>query len=39
MRQIHGDDVAAEWLAGIEANEPLTYPKNSASWLPSGAAR
>ena len=30
MRHIHGDDAAAEWLAGIEANDPLTYPKNSA---------
>ena len=30
LRQIHGDEAAAEWLAGIAANDPRSYPKNSA---------
>ena len=30
MRSELGDDAAAEWLAGITANDPTTYPNNVA---------
>ena len=29
MRQIHGEDVTAEWLRGMLANDVREYPKNS----------
>lgn len=30
MREIHGDDVAANWLEGMAANEPTPYATNTA---------
>ncbi len=30
MRATEGDDVTMEWLEGLAANDPVSYPKNSA---------
>ncbi|MBV1893041.1 MAG: extracellular solute-binding protein [Ilumatobacteraceae bacterium] len=30
MRSTDGEDATAEWLDGLAANDPVTYPKNSA---------
>ncbi|MBG7603842.1 MAG: extracellular solute-binding protein [Actinobacteria bacterium] len=30
MRSSEGDDVTTEWLEGLAANDPVSYPKNSA---------
>lgn len=30
MRATEGDEVTMEWLEGLAANDPVTYPKNSA---------
>lgn len=30
MRELHGDDVALEWLQGMETNESPTYANNTA---------
>ena len=30
MREVHGDAVAADWLAGMAANDAVPYAKNSA---------
>ena len=30
MRATEGDEATQEWLNGLAANDPLTYPKNSA---------
>lgn len=29
MRQVWGEDKTREWLQGIQANEPVVYPKNT----------
>ncbi|WP_380166045.1 iron ABC transporter substrate-binding protein [Jannaschia sp. R86511] len=31
LRETEGDDAAAEWLAGLVANEPVTYSNNTAT--------
>lgn len=31
LRETEGDDAALEWLEGIVANEPVTYPNNTAT--------
>ncbi|MGJ7442367.1 extracellular solute-binding protein [Aquipuribacter sp. MA13-6] len=31
LRETEGDDAAAEWLAGIVANEPVAYSNNTAT--------
>lgn len=30
MRVTEGEEATAEWLAGLAANDPVTYPRNSA---------
>ncbi len=29
LRKVRGDEGAAKWLAGVQANEPRVYPKNT----------
>ncbi|MEX2563139.1 MAG: iron ABC transporter substrate-binding protein [Nitriliruptoraceae bacterium] len=31
MRQLHGEDVAREWLEGIIANDPVEFPNNTTT--------
>ena len=31
LRVVEGEDVARDWLAGILANDPVAYPKNTAA--------
>ena len=37
LRVLEGDDVAREWLEGIEANDPKEYPSNTAALQAVGA--
>jgi len=37
LRLVHDEDVARDWLEGIQANEPIEYPKNTPIVAAVGA--
>ena len=37
LRLVHGEDAAREWLEGIQANDPVEYPKNTPIVAAAGA--
>ena len=37
LRLTHGEDAAREWLEGIQANDPIEYPKNTPIVAAAGA--
>ena len=38
MRDVWGEDRTRQWLEGIQANEPMVYPKNTPQWQRWGRA-